>query len=525
MIVRDTVSMLLGEEHRPLPMVRDDDNTNDWILAFIEDTRIWWHLTNAATIGSDGAVAWVTRVLAANGPGKPGRFFHEMWPAVECTPVFKREAPDQLESITRVYFVSEDSLRSNGYDVDALKKKWDKGDGRTRAAKAFAVAINRGIANEWVLRCKLDAIEEAWNEPVPRYIFEDGDFETKIPWPPDTERTVNHKLKEVPALWIVNGPTDQELHPDGPCTFEPAINFQFRIDRTLSQTGRAFDYTGDPQFARSHGKGGAGGAFGEDEGGDMDATATGIVETDEKGGAWFVEISGEGLKIALDTYVKLLRQIAREVAGGSRIDPEASPRELSGVAMKMLNAALIWTTSLGRQAYGELGLIPVLKLGMRINEAVLVELPTLKARLDRREADSKRRAQTKKVMAAATDVLADPTLQAQSDDDNDETGPDAETFDGEPNADAYIELSWPQYYEPDGADFQAQVAGIVGAVQGQVISSETGIANAAALFDVRDSEKEGDRIRDDQSLVRARTATDAKLQAQNEPGQASGNKG
>lgn len=536
MIVRDTVSMLLGEEHRPLPLVRDDDNTNDWILAFIEDTRVWWHLTNAATMGADGSVAWVTRVLPANGEGKPGRFFHEVWPGVECLPVFKRNAPDQLESITRTYFASADSLKADGYDVDALTKKWDS-DGRTRMGKARAQAMAQGTIDEWVLRCKLDAIGETWYEPVPRFVYENDEFEQSggIPWPVDEERsTKDHKLKEVPAVWITNGPTDYELYPDGPCTFEPAINFQFRIDRTLSQSGRAFDYTGDPQFARSRGTGAGPGAFGESEE-EMGGTSADVIEVDEKGGAWFVEIAGEGLKTAIEIYVKLLREIAREVAGGNRVDPDASQvGKMSGVAMKMLNAALIWTTSLGRQAYGELGLIPVLKLGMRISEIVNVELPTLKARIERRQADAQKRAQVQKQTAAASDVLKDPTLDTGCgggcgccDDCKDGcdgtccdkcgTGPDAERFDGKPDADAYIEISWPAYYEPDGTELQGQVTAITTAVEGGVISKETGVANAAPLFDVRDSEKELDRINDEQALNRARTASDAKLQAENEP--------
>jgi hypothetical protein len=538
MVVRDTVSMLLGEEHRPLPLVRDDDNTNDWILAFIEDTLIWWHLTNAATQGSDGAVAWVTRVLPANGPDKKGRFFHEIWPALECDPVFRREAPDQLLKITRTYFVTEASLKADGYDVEALKKYWDETDGRTKRGRARTNAIAGKTIDEWVMRCVLDDKAETWYLPAPRYVFEMPEFDTsELPWPADPARPpVEHKQGEVPAIWIRNGPGDQELYPDGPCTYEPAIDFQLRIDRTISQCGRAFDYAGDPQLAKSHGPGGVSGEFGESEGVDTPASASAVLETEEKGGVWFVEIKGEGLKIALEIYVKLLREIGREVAGASRIDPEASPRQLSGVAMKMLNAAVIWNTGLGRQAYGELGLIPVLKLGMRMFERLDVELPTLEARVERRQADAQRRQQLKKVTQAAGEMLEDPTLDVDGCGggcgccdkcvdgctgdccDKCGTGPDAERFDGDPDPDAYIELSWPAYYEPDGTEFAGQVSGIVAAVQGQVISQETGVANAATLFDVRDSEKERDRINDEQTVTRARTASDAKLQAEQKPG-------
>lgn len=528
MIVRDTVSMLLGEEHRPVVLVRDDDNTNDWITAFIEDTQLWWHLVNAATEGADGSVAWVTRVLPSNGDGKPGRFFHEVWPGFECKPVFKREAPDTLQTLPRTYYVTEDSLRSDGYDVDKLRAKWEKNDGRTREAKMQAAAIVNGTRNDWALRVVLDENAETWYEPVPRFIYESPDFEKKIAWPKDDERTTEHKLGILTAVWIRNGPTDPELHPDGPCSFEPAIDFQLRIDRTLSQTGRAFDYAGDPQLAMSRGKGGGPGAFGESDD-DLSASATDIVEVDEKGGAWFVEMAGEGLKVALETYVKLLRDIARDVAGGSRVDPESSQvGKLSGVAMKLLNAALLWTTSLGRQAYGENGLIPVLKMGMKLYEACDVELPTLKARIKRRQAEASRRQKVAATAAEASKQLEDPTLSGcgggcgccdkcvEGCDGSccDKCTAEQQTFDGKPDPDAYIELSWPAYYEPDGTELLGQVQAVVAAVEGKIISSETGVANAAPLFDVRDSEKEQDRIGDEQAVTRARTATDAKLQAE-----------
>src|SRR5579872_7390796 len=178
--VRDQISMLFGEEHWPSVLVRDDPDTNDWIVAFIEDTNFWWHMIHAAQEGSVGTAVFVTRVLADDEQGA-GRFFHELWPAEECQPYFRRAAPDQLERVVRTYYVSEDALRADGYNIEALKAKWINKDGRTRSAKAAsaaeAAAVLAGDASlPWVMRIEIDEMSETWFEPIPKFIYEAADF-------------------------------------------------------------------------------------------------------------------------------------------------------------------------------------------------------------------------------------------------------------------------------------------------------------------------------------------------------------
>jgi len=529
--VRDHISMLFGEEHRPSVLVRDDDDTNDWIVAFIEDTNLWWHMIDLATGGSVGTAVFVTRVLGPEDAQQPGRFYHESWPAEECQPFFKREAPTQLDKIVRTYYISEDALKADGYDIKALKTKWISKDGRTRSAKewarAEAIAILGGDTTlKWVMRVQLDAQSETWYDPVPRFIYEAADFKDSK-WTEDADRSSTHDLGEVPALWIRNAPGKKKHYPDGACLWEAAVNFQLRIDKTMAQTGRAFDYCGDPQAWRA--TGGAGGpGFGEDEGA-TDATASGEIEVPEKGGAGFIEIKGDGLKVAIETYISQLKTLARESCGASRIDPETVHQGvLSGAGMKMLNAGLLQCVGILRMSYGDNGIIPILKLCMRIAAKVNVELPSLAALLERRQREDQRRAQVKKVTQVAAKSLDDPTVGCgggcgccdKCSDGCDgsccaKCGQEGPSYSGEPNPECLIELNWPTYYEPTGQDFAQQVAGIVAAVQGQVISQETGVANAAGLFDVPDATKESDRIADQQAVTRAQTATDAKNEAQN----------
>lgn len=523
--VRDQITMLFGEEHRPNVIVRDDDNTNDWIAAFIQDTNFWWYMTHLATEGSPGTGIIVARVLGPDDKDKPGRFYLEVWPAEECQPTFRRESPNDLKKLVRTYYVSEDSLLADGYDVEALKRKWINKDGRTKSAKSAAAAETAAILSgnaslPWVMRIALDEQFETRYEPIPKWIYEAADF-AESSWP-EGDRSSNHKLGEVPALWIRNAPASADLYPDGDCLWKAAVDFQLRIDKTMSQAGRAFDYCGDPQFFRIQ-KDGVSAEFGEEA--DMDATASAVLSGED---AKFVEIRGEGLKVAVETYVSRLNHLARTASGASRIDPETVHQGvLTGAAMKMLNAELLQCVGILRMSYGDGGIVRLLKLCMRIAEKVNVELPSLKEILARRQREDQRRQQVKQTVAKAGKELADPTvgcgggcgccdncMDGCQGDCCDDCGAKGKEYTGKPNPGCLVELNWPAYYEPTGQDFAQQIAGTAQAVEAKLISQETGVSNTAALFDVQDATKEMDRIQDQTAIERAQGQTDAKNEAE-----------
>lgn len=463
MIARDLSTRVFGESGRPAILARVDEYTNAWVQAFIEDTNIWYTYIDASWQSSVGAACIVTRVLAEENEGDgedvdtnaPGRFYHEVWPAVECQPVFKRTAPNKLLELTRTYFIDREQLAGDGYDVEAIDRKWaDRKFGRTKVQKRISnYARNQQTpkTQEWVMRCIINARTEAWFEPIPKWLFELEEFDDQKDWDLDEERTFDHELGEVPAVWIRALPTRHSKFPDGASTFEAAIDYQFRIDRTLSQIGRAFDYVGDPQLALKRGSGGSG-DFGEPDT-DIGATASDVVDIEPDGDAKFLEIRGEGLQIAIDSYVASLRRLAREVSAASRIDPESSPREMSGVAMRMLEHALFGVVGILRVSQGDMGLIPHIRMCLRIAERIKVELPSLAAKLEESAIAS-----------------------------------------GEINPGAALEVQWPPLPEPSGADKLAEVQSIMLAANPATgapgISQETKVANLAPMYDVRDSVKE-----------------------------------
>lgn len=479
-LTRDLAGMIFGESHRPTVIVKDDKTTSDWVQAFVKDTGLWLTMLRVVWAGAIGSACVVLRVLGegetdADGgfvPNGKGAYHFEVWPTYQCRPVFRRTAPSELQSVERVWFVGEDALHADGYDVAALKAEWERKKlNRRQPGANTAASLLRNARSDWAMRLTLDENAETWCKPVPRWIYERADWK-ESDWESDTERSIEHALGEVPARWIRPLPLDDDdLFPDGLCLFEPVIDFQFRIDRTLSQVGRAFDYAGDPQMVQILG-GGGGGGFGDlDEDLAVGGTASDVMTVSKDGDVKFIEARGDALAVAIETYVKTLRDAAREAGAMSRITPDGNARtELSAVAMKMLNYAQTVVADILRITVGEQGMIPLIRLGMRLWSKVEVALPS----------------------------FSDEQGNPRSDD---------------PDAAARIDASWPDYYELHGQDKLFEVQATVGAREGGLISSETAVGNTAGLFDVQDSADELNAIESDRNAQEQRDLQMANAQA------------
>lgn len=463
MLVRDLVGRLWGEAHRPTIVVRNDPETSAWIQAFVRDTSFWLTLIESSWSGASGSTCIVLRVLGDSGeiddpdtgtivrsPIGAGRFFAEVWPTKECQPVFKRSRPSELASLERIQIVSADTLRAEGYNVEALERKWqDAKFGRSVTGRARNQSRGSALTSPtWALRMLLDTKAETWYEPIPMWLYNSSDFQ-RSEWTQDSNRTFNHELGEVPARWARPIPFPASSYPDGLCAFEPVIDFQFRIDRTLSQIGRAFDYVGDPQLAIERGDADARGEFGQTDGAE-NAGADAVID----GKASYVEISGEGLRVAIDQYVKALMRLGREVGGGSRIDEEQSMGSVSGTAMRLLNSALDTLVGILRITLGERLMVDLLRLAMRMALKVNVELPMLKAIAKQSEIDG-------------------------------EISPDPQ---------AMIDCQWPDAYAPTGQDLLFQVQAIETAAADTdgppLMSFATAVSSVASLFGTQDAKQE-----------------------------------
>lgn len=472
-LVREQCGLLFGEDHRPVILVKDDKPTTEWIEAFIEDTNFWLTMIDALWKASVGSAAIVLRVLGNSvieeqvnpetnevlkekTPKGPGHFYFEVWKGEECKPRFDRARPDTLIELDRCYFLGEDALAAQGYNVEELKEKWDEKDRNWRRGSGFRKGkLGVQASLDWTLRIKLDCETETWYKPVPRYIYERADW-TENQWEVDEDRTVEHGLEEVPAWWILPLPVDSdEYYPDGVCLFEDVIDFQYRIDRSASQSGRALDYAGDPQLVDIKGKNGqsvGAGAFGTPTA--LGGTAADVLTVEGGGDAKFIEITGEGIKVAIETYISTLQDLARRAGAMSRVVPESKTganSQLSSIAMRMLNFAQLTLAGVLRLTVGQTPGQFILRLAMKMAKKVDVELPSL----------------------------------------------DGKSI--EPNEKVRQEWQWPNFYEPVGQEKLFEVQAATTAAQGGGISKQTMVANLGPLFDVTDPDEELESIKSDQA--------------------------
>ena len=313
--------------------------------------------------GSVGSCAIVLRSL----PDKSA--WWDVVPGKYCRPVYADNDPRTLIALSRIYNTTGQDLIDAGYeDVDGA-----------------GIDANRTY---W-MRVVLDKVAELCYLPLTAEKYQrlgqmDPNTQRKIEWALDTERCFDHPFKVVPAIWITN--LIGKSGVDGPCTYAAIVDLSVEIDYMLSQIGRGFRYSADPLLAISRGElagQGYSGPIGEntmrDSGGKIAKTSSNVIELEQGAKADMLEIAGTGLSAARD-YVKTLREYAMEVLGGLKSDAEHEKGVQSGRALEMLYETLKLLVKRQRVAYGNRGLIPLLKLIMHAVTVGAIEVEDVDAK-------------------------------------------------------------------------------------------------------------------------------------------------
>ncbi|MDE2354809.1 MAG: phage portal protein [Betaproteobacteria bacterium] len=414
-VVNDSVSLLFSEGHFPTVECADEA-TRHALTKVITDSRLNEVMIDAATKGSVGSVAILMRVL------KRRVFFSAMGTAY-LTPEWDPEAPDTLLKVTERYKIDGESLRASGYtiaDDDLAADFW--------------------FQREW------DASAETWFQPQPKVDAGEGK-----PMQVDAGRTVQHALGFVPIAWVRNLPGGDEI--DGEPTFpREAIDTQIEADYLLSQGGRGLKYQADPTLHIKEP------AFG-DKGAVVKGAANALV-TSIEGDAKLLEISGSGAAAIME-WVKALREIALEGAGGNRANADKLSAAQSGRAMELMNQALIWVADRLRISYGQGALLDL--LGMVVRASAKFSL------LDKRQR---------------------PIGEISQTDD--------------------IGLRWPQWYAPTYADKQTQAMTLNVLRQSGLLSQETAVKSLASSYDISDPADELKQIAADDPPPNSPAAQPAK---------------
>jgi hypothetical protein len=257
-----------------------------------------------------------------------GRVFWRVAETLYLTPTFDPEAPDTLLRIEEKRKVRGRSLAAMGYEIDRGERDSDF----------------------WFRRVWTTEAEE-WSVPVKVSAAGDADDADDVKWTIDAVRTVTHGMGFVPAVWVRNLPSCDEV--DGEATFRPAIETQIEIEYLLSQGGRGLKYQSDPLLLIREPA--------APEGGDIIRSAGNALIVSEKGDAKLLEIGGSATAAVLD-HVARLREAALETLHGNRSNPEKLSAAQSGRALEMLHGPLIALADRLRISYGEDALLRLARM-------------------------------------------------------------------------------------------------------------------------------------------------------------------
>jgi hypothetical protein len=395
-VVNDSVSLLFSEGHFPA-VDCEDEATRDTLTQIMREAGLNEIMIDAATRGSVGSVAILLRLLK-------GRVFFSVMPTTFLTPEWDPEAPDTLKGVTERYKVKGSQLRASGYtisDDDAATEFW--------------------FQRTW------DDQNETWFQPL-KVLDAKAGTQAAV----DADNTVKHGLGFVPIAWARNLPGGDAT--DGKPTFpDEAVDVQIEADYLLSQGGRGLKYQSDPTLLIKEP------AF-NPQGGPIVKGAANALIVAQDGDAKLLEISGEGARAVLE-WVKGLREIALEGAGGNRANADKLSAAQSGRAMELMNQALIWLADKLRISYGEGALLDLLNMVVRASKKVpLVDKKGRKL--------------------------------------------------GQLSADKDLSLRWPQWYAPTYADRQTEAQTLDVLRGAGLLSRETAIKTLAPSYDIADSQDE-----------------------------------
>lgn len=318
-VVEDSVSLLFSEGH--WPVLRASDQRTATVLSdLVRECRLNETMLEAATRGSVGSIAIQLRIVRCCA-------YFEVLATKFLLPIWRRDNPRELLTVTECYKVSDQDLIAQGY------------------------AISAGSGFYWFKRI-WDDQSERWFMPVPISV----DPSTMRQ---DDERTVIHKLGFVPIVWIRNISGSGGHDPDGPdgtCTFAAGIDTVIEADYLLSQAGRGLKYGSDPTLILKDPSAGLAGGHGVRTGG----AATALTLPPE-GDAKLLEINGNAAAAVL-AHVQELRAIALEAMHGNRAHGDRLSSPQSGRAIELMCQGLIWLSDRLRISYGEGGLLSLLKM-------------------------------------------------------------------------------------------------------------------------------------------------------------------
>lgn len=356
-VVDESVSLLFGSDHFPDINIEDlndeeEETVKESVDKVVKGIDLRKIMLEAALTGSVGSVVLFLRIIE----GEPQV---EVKGTQYLTPIFDPKNPKKIIRLIEKFKVKGSELKNQGYVVEGNN-------------------IDYWFRRDWT--------EDQEIFYIPYRGKDDSDI--KI----DDERTIDHNLGFVPAVWIKNLPKPSSKgfsEVDGACTFAGAIDITVEIDYLLSQGGRALKYSADPFVIFKVSDDGAFASNAMPVAGDVSGQKKVIRSSSNAfvlgpdDDAKLLEITGKASE-AMIGHVRYLRELAMEGIHGNRSHADKQGAHLSGTAQDKLNQSLIWLTDILRVYYGDNGMVPLLKMifeasrktQLEINGDIIPPMPT-----------------------------------------------------------------------------------------------------------------------------------------------------
>jgi hypothetical protein len=447
-IVQRLSSFLFGESLRPSIVVAGDPDAEDYVRELARVSNLWARLRQARNKGGTCGTA----VLS--------------WSLKNGKPTIAVQNPKHVRVLS---WSDEDELRPR-----VVLKAYSYCD-------ELLDAESKAATVRWSIRLWTDEIEARWRD-VPNELAESGAWRDLPP-----SIVVRHGFGFCPVYWIQNQP-EEEDH-DGTGDFEGAEDLIDEMNATLSQTTRGTKANVDPTLVIHDDAV----APGRNDSGKVVQKGSGNVIW-SKGGAEYLELSGQAVDAGLKTFAELERLICDQCGVVRTSAEKLSGAAQSARALEILYAPTLATAATLREQYGEHGAIPILLDMLRVARKLESAEPRL---------DAEGRSYVEK-------IILDPRLERVEDEaEGDEDGEDDDDgvpvmveVERTPGTSEAIVLSWPPYFAPTWSDRKEAVAAAKEANGGKpVISHRTSVALVASLFGIADVDEELAQIEREQAAA------------------------
>lgn len=305
-IVDRFTGLLFSEKNNPRIVVPDDEDTNEYVTALINEARLWPSMIQARTLGG------------ATGTVCLGFQFVDGHPVVEVhdprwmQPKFRDRFSLKLSSVEKRYMYPED-------ERDPITGEF--------------------VTTWYWYRRIINEMQDILYAPA---LVEDGE---EPQW--EVAQQMDHNLGFCPVVWAQNLPVQDDIDGDPDC--HGIYELVESIDMLLAQSNKGVINNCDPTLKIRT----------DAELADVRKGSDNALKLDQAGDAGYLEISGTGP----DAAVKLadqFRKLALEVAQCVLEHPEMSVR--TATEIERLYSAMTAKADVMREQYGQKCVVPLVSM-------------------------------------------------------------------------------------------------------------------------------------------------------------------